>query len=163
MKEYKKRGSEKSVFLTKNARETKKAGALLANEIVRATLVLSRALVVALIGDLGSGKTTFTQGFARGLGSKERVLSPTFVLMRQYPLQKKQFSTFIHIDCYRLDDSRELFSLGWQNLRANPANLILVEWADRIPDALPDYDIIVTFDYGAKTTRLITINETKRA
>ena len=132
---------------------------MLAEEMVKKPHDLSHAFMIGLVGELGSGKTTFTQGFAQGFGITESVLSPTFVLMRQYPLRKKRFQTLIHIDCYRLNNPRELFALKWQSLRADPRNLILVEWADRIKDILRDCDLIIAFDYGTKTTRVIAINK----
>jgi tRNA threonylcarbamoyladenosine biosynthesis protein TsaE len=128
---------------TNSAKETKKAAKMLAEEILASKLDLSGAFIIGLVGDLGSGKTTFAQGFAEGLGiMKEKVLSPTFVLMRQYPLKKRNFKTFIHIDCYRLKDAKELEALGWSDLAANPKNIILIEWADRVKTILPATRII---------------------
>ena len=162
------------VFVTKNAQETKRAAALLAKEILKKKLGGPvrpnhpdgpRAFLVGLIGDLGSGKTTFAQGFAEGLGVGGSILSPTFVLMRQYAIHNSltNFSQFVHIDCYRLNDQKDLVALGWQDLRADPTNLILVEWADRIKNTLFDYDLTIAFDYGTKTTRIITISKRERA
>lgn len=172
MRKNKKGGFKKIVFVTKNAQETKKVAALFAREILKKKpdLLASlrprsgpHALVIGLVGELGSGKTTFAQGFAKGLGIKEGILSPTFVLMRQYALAKKPFTAFIHIDCYRLDDPKELVPLGWHALTTNPTNLILVEWADRISDLLPPYYITLLFHHTNETTRTISIIETKKA
>lgn len=147
----------------KGPREMKKIAAALAEEISRKSLGLSHALVIGLTGDLGSGKTTFTQGFARGLGIKEKVLSPTFVLMRHYPLKIKNFATLTHVDCYRLDNPQELASLGWHDLIADPAHLMLVEWADRIKNILPPHFITLSFHHVNEFARAITITETINA
>lgn len=181
MRKGKRGRSEKIVFVTKNAQETKKTAYMLAQEILKkkpdlpASLRSPRsrvgaggrngphALVIGLVGELGSGKTTFAQGFAHGLGIKESVLSPTFVLMRQYTLQKKIFKTFIHIDCYRVENPQELIALGWHDLIADPANLILIEWADRVADFFPPAHIILSFRHTNETTRTISVTETKKA
>lgn len=149
-------------IVTKNARETKKVAALLAEEILKKKLSGSHALVIGLVGELGSGKTTFAQGFAKGLGIKESVLSPTFVLIKHYAL-KKLFKTFIHVDCYRLDDPKELVPLGWHDLVTNPENLILIEWADRVTSILPSRLVTLFFRYLDETTRIIAIAEAKKA
>lgn len=150
------------VIITKNAQETKKIAYLLAKEILKKKPDVPHALVIGLVGELGSGKTTFAQGFAEGLGVKESVLSPTFVLMRHYAL-KKSFKTFIHVDCYRLDSPKELVPLGWHDLVTNPKNLILIEWADRVVDLLPLAHITLSFHHTNETIRTISIAETKKA
>lgn len=153
---------KKIVFLTKNAKETRKTAGLLAEEIIQTNPHLSHALVIGLVGELGSGKTTFAQGFAKELGVKENVLSPTFVLVRQYSLQKKIFKKFIHIDCYRLEDPKELDALGWDDLAADPKNIILIEWADRVADLLLPVYITLSFRHINETSRTI-IAEAKKA
>lgn len=155
------------VIITKNARETKKVAALLASEILKKKTDLlasssthrsgPHALVIGLIGELGSGKTTFAQGFAQGLGIKEGILSPTFVLMKQYALKKVAFGNFIHVDCYRLNNQEELVSLGWRDIVKNPQNLILIEWADRVFAVLPRSFIRITFNHLNETSRSIAI------
>jgi len=87
-------------FVSSSTRETKKFAENLAKE-VRQAESRKKAMVFGLQGDLGSGKTTFVQGFARGLGIKEKILSPTFVILKSY-------GSFFHIDCYRIESSREL-------------------------------------------------------
>lgn len=151
------------LIITKNAKETKKVAALLAEEILKKKPDLSHALVIGLVGELGSGKTTFVQGFAKGLGIKRGVLSPTFVLMRQYPLKNKAFTKLIHVDCYRIDNPQELIPLGWHDLVADPAIIVLIEWADRISDLLPSRHITFLFHHTDETTRTISTIETKKA
>ena len=139
-------------FVTKNKAQTQKTASLLAKEIVRYTS--SRAFVVGLVGNLGSGKTTFTQGFARGLGIKEKIKSPTFILMQVFNLpshQKSvQYKNFIHIDAYRISHKKELLHLGLKEMFRDPHNIILIEWADRIKSLLPKRATKITFTQGKK-------------
>ena len=114
------------------------------------------ATVVGLYGDLGAGKTTFTQCVAKALGVEEKVLSPTFVIMKVYELKhearsakRESFSKFvirnsrfdhlIHIDAYRMDSPDELLHLGWQEIISNPQNLILIEWPEKVADVMPEH------------------------
>lgn len=98
------------------------------------------ATIVALSGDLGAGKTTLTQTLARELGIKDQLISPTFVIMKKYEIPKLKsggvFSALIHIDAYRLESSRELERLGWAELTANPNNLIIIEWPEKVPELM---------------------------
>ena len=87
-----------------------------------------RAAIVALSGDLGAGKTTLAQAIARELGVKESVISPTFVIMKSYPIVRGPYKQLIHIDAYRLNSETELEKLGWAELAGDPKNLILIEW-----------------------------------
>ena len=96
-----------------------------------------RATVVALSGDLGAGKTTLTQAVARKLGVAESVISPTFVIMKMYYAKHDAYARLVHIDAYRLNSSAELERLGWGELIADPKNLILIEWPERVPEAIP--------------------------
>src|SRR6185295_9613936 len=85
---------------------------------------LSKATIVGLYGDLGSGKTCFMQGVGATLGISENIVSPTFVIEKIYKLEHDSFSHLIHIDAYRLEKAEELLHLGWQEIIDNPANLI---------------------------------------
>ncbi len=111
---------------------------------------------MALSGDLGSGKTSFTQGAAKALGIKERVLSPTFIIERIYKINKKPFSLFVHIDCYRFKKSEEINALGWNELVKNPQAIIFVEWAEFIRKLIPKDAFWVKFAYTKENTRHIT-------
>lgn len=95
------------------------------------------ATVVALSGDLGAGKTTFAQAIARALGVEETVTSPTFVIEKIYELEGKKWQHLIHIDAYRLKDPHELEVLGWNEIIADPSNLILIEWPENIATIMP--------------------------
>lgn len=114
--------------ITQSPVETQKLAKILAQIISGSST--SRIRIIGLEGDLGSGKTTFIQGFARGLGVKEKILSPTFVLI-------KKFGHFYHIDCYRLNKPKELLDLGFKKILSDPKNIIIIEWADKVRKILP--------------------------
>lgn len=114
--------------------------------------------MLALTGELGSGKTTFVQGFAKGLLVKERILSPTFILLREFRVRHPFFHTLYHIDCYRLDNPvPELLHLGFKEIIADPRAFVLVEWADRIKKILPRNVLWIGFSHGDRNKRSITI------
>ncbi len=97
------------------------------------------ATVVALSGDLGAGKTAFSKCVAKTFGVEETVTSPTFVIEKVYELKDQKFSRLIHIDAYRLNDSKELLNLGWQKIVSDPQNIILIEWPEMVSDILPEH------------------------
>ena len=105
------------------------------------------AIVIALEGDLGAGKTTLTQEIARVLFIKERVISPTFIIMKKYEAIDEKFKYLIHIDAYRLEKSEELFKLGFQKLLEDKDNLIIIEWPENVPDCIPKNAIRVKLSH----------------
>ncbi|MFA6227363.1 MAG: tRNA (adenosine(37)-N6)-threonylcarbamoyltransferase complex ATPase subunit type 1 TsaE [Candidatus Paceibacterota bacterium] len=115
------------------------------------------AMIVGLYGDLGSGKTTFTQALARILGVNEIVTSPTFVIEKRYTTGSGKFSSLIHIDAYRLDSSREMLALNWKDISRNPQNLIFIEWPERILDILPENHLKIFFKSISESEREIEI------
>ena len=101
--------------------------------------------VIALSGELGSGKTTFTQGLARGLGIRAAVTSPTFVLVNRYPAPDGRILQ--HADCYRLANAPlEMWDIGLTDLYEGD-DIVVIEWADRIPGLLPDEYLEIVFTY----------------
>jgi tRNA threonylcarbamoyladenosine biosynthesis protein TsaE len=114
------------------------------------------ATVVGLYGDLGAGKTTFTKALAEVLGVTQAVTSPTFVLEKIYKLNNQKFQHLIHIDAYRLESSSELKQLGWDSIVSDKNNLIVVEWADRIEDLLPQHTKKISFDMIDGSTQFNT-------
>jgi len=144
-------------YLTRNPLQTKKLGEVLAKEVIKAGKG-DKARVLGLIGDLGGGKTTFLQGFARGLGIKERILSPTFVILKKFEIKKKgPFDFFYHIDCYRIGGSKDLAELGFKEMAADPANIIAAEWADKTKNLLPKDSIFLNFEFIDNNTRRIKV------
>ncbi|HUX35662.1 MAG TPA: tRNA (adenosine(37)-N6)-threonylcarbamoyltransferase complex ATPase subunit type 1 TsaE [Candidatus Paceibacterota bacterium] len=109
-------------------------------------------VIVALGGKLGAGKTTFTQGFAAGLGIRSKIISPTFILIRKTELPRlgnSQFRNFIHIDAYRAD-AKDFLKLGFKELAEDNRNIILVEWADRLKKILPKSATWLKLSHGKK-------------
>jgi len=120
------------------------------------------ATVVGLYGDLGSGKTAFTQAAAKCLGVKEAVTSPTFVIEKIYKLDHKNFEHLIHIDAYRLGSGDELLHLGWEEIAKNPKNIIFIEWPERVSEILPEDIKKIYFTFVDASSRKIEIVGEKR-
>ena len=137
---------------TYSVAETKKVGMLLARKHSKSPL-LKGALVIGLYGELGSGKTTFVQGVAKGFGVKGKVQSPTFVLIRRHVA--RQGRTVVHIDCWRLKKGQELVRLGWREIIKNPLNVVLVEWAERVESILPKGALRMRFRVVSPDVRTI--------
>ncbi|OGD23377.1 tRNA (adenosine(37)-N6)-threonylcarbamoyltransferase complex ATPase subunit type 1 TsaE [Candidatus Azambacteria bacterium RBG_16_47_10] len=153
-----------NIIVTKSAEETKIVAKLFA-EMLAQEMTAQGAVVVALDGALGAGKTTFAQGFAEGLGVKEKVKSPTFVLMHKHVLkgtskksQVKKYKYFYHADCYRLESEKDVSAIGLDEVMQDPENIVLVEWARRIKKAMPKDTIRVKFSYINGQTRKINFN-----
>ncbi len=106
--------------------------------------------MLALTGELGSGKTTFTQGFLRGLGVRRGGTSPTFILMRRHALRSGRFKNVYHIDAYRIKDPDEFLSLGLKEILADPQNIVLIEWAEKLKKLLPKNAARLYFHHGKK-------------
>ncbi len=133
---------QKIEITTKNEQETRQVGELLAKE-------LRGREIICLEGDLGGGKTTFTQGLARGLGVKEWPTSPTFVVMKEY-------DNLYHIDCYRIKE-RDLLKLGFKKILKSD-KIKVIEWADKIRAILPKDCLNIKFEFIDETTRKITFD-----
>lgn len=151
-----------------SSKETEKLGTALAFETIRTPLSGSKnAVIIALRGNLGSGKTTFVKGFFRGLGIKSRVKSPTFIIMRRNaipglrwkngisgkPFLKSRgvvFSDVFHIDAYRLRKPKDLLALGFKAIAADPKNIILIEWPENAKSVIPHRAHRLRFLYGKK-------------
>lgn len=110
--------------------------------------------VVALYGDLGSGKTTFVRGLAQALGITQPIRSPTFTLIHEYPLPG-ELGRLFHIDLYRLENPDDVFQLGLEELI--PAGITVIEWADRASSLLPDERTEVHFEILQDQERSVTI------
>ncbi|MDP2708794.1 MAG: tRNA (adenosine(37)-N6)-threonylcarbamoyltransferase complex ATPase subunit type 1 TsaE [bacterium] len=116
---------------------------------------LSGGEVIGLIGNLGAGKTVFSQGLAAGLGIKKHLTSPTFVLMKVYPVKKhSRIKQLVHIDAYRLKSAHGLAAIGADEYFGRPDTVVLVEWADRIKKILPKEVRFVNININ-KTSRII--------
>jgi len=139
-------------------REAKRFAADLAKRLAKKRQ--RSALIVALTGELGSGKTTFIQGFLRALGVKKKIISPTFVLIKNYKLKIENYQYAYHIDCYRVKKSSEFLKLGLREILSSPQNIVLIEWAEKIKKILPKNIIWLKFKHGSKENeRKISISD----
>lgn len=137
-------------FLTQSKKQTENLAKMLAKEILKYKNIKKNALVFGLSGNLGAGKTTFIQAFAKGLGVRSRLTSPTFVLMKVY-------GNLYHIDCYRIKDYKDILALDFGDIVSNPKNIILIEWAERIKKILPKDTVWIKFTITGKTSRKIKV------
>lgn len=163
--------------ITKSAEETKSLGRKIAADLVIDHRPLAiKPLIFALTGDLGSGKTTFVQGFAQGLGIKTRIISPTFIIVRKYLLPVTSHSpsqrlsraggpslvtSFYHIDLYRLekDVEKEIINLGVDEIWNTPGNVVAIEWAEKIASVIPKEAVWIKFGTLGEEERRIQIND----
>ncbi len=102
-------------------------------------------MVIALIGELGTGKTTLTKAIAAGLGVRETVTSPTFNIIKEY---RSGRLPLFHLDVYRIGDIEEMYELGYEEYFYGDG-VCVVEWADLIEELLPEDALIIRMDYGA--------------
>ncbi|TSC88598.1 MAG: UPF0079 ATP-binding protein [Microgenomates group bacterium Gr01-1014_7] len=136
-------------YITRSETETKKLAERFAQKF--------SGRVITLTGELGAGKTTFVQGFARGLGIKEKIISPTFVLIRQHKIPNSSKALF-HIDLYRLDDISHIDNLGLKEILENPDNIVIIEWPEKIKKFLPKNPTWITFETSKDNKREIIAN-----
>jgi len=144
------------IFETNSAVQTKKIAGILAKELLK-TKMKKNALVLALSGDLGSGKTTFVQGLAKGFNIKEKIKSPTFLIIKNYKLKTKNHKLFIHIDAYRLKKAKDILGLGWREMADDSKSIIVIEWAKHIAKILPKNHIDINFKHISENKRKITL------
>ena len=115
------------------------------------------ATLVTLSGELGAGKTAFTQAVARALGVAEHVTSPTFVLAKSYALPEGlAFTRLLHIDAYRLKGGKELGPVGLPEVMQDTGTLVLLEWPEMVADGLPEADVSISLEALPDGTRSIS-------
>lgn len=174
----KKLGRTLAAELLKEARGEKKTKFSLSKEILKTELKRG-ALVIGLEGGLGSGKTTLLQGFAEEIGIKEKILSPTFVILKRFKIKDRRpcklgrgpahinmgcglrFKYFYHIDCYRIKKPREILELGLKEIISNSQNIVAIEWSDKIKKILPKGSLILKFKLIGKNSRKICLLKRK--
>lgn len=144
-------------IVTNSAKETQEtAGGFVGDVLAEARTARDGAQLICLWGDLGSGKTTFTQGLAAALGVKGVVNSPTFLIMKKYPLGGGyKGMDLYHLDCYRIRSAEEVEALGWGEILADERNVVVVEWPELIAEILPARRIDIEFETVAGNARRI--------
>ncbi|MBU1032117.1 tRNA (adenosine(37)-N6)-threonylcarbamoyltransferase complex ATPase subunit type 1 TsaE [Patescibacteria group bacterium] len=133
-------------YVSRSENETKK----IAEDFAKT----AKGNIFALSGELGAGKTTFVQGFAKGLGIKEKILSPTFVITRQHKIPDTS-KVFYHIDLYRLENFNQL---GFEEILLNKNSVVLIEWGEKIKSMLPKNTIKINITKEGPYSRLISIS-----
>lgn len=163
MKTYQSFSSEETKNFGERLAESALAAGRIHHRARAAAAAQASALVFALVGDLGAGKTTFIQGFFKGLGLKKRAQSPTFILMRRHALRLHKgagaFKNVFHVDAYRLKNAKNLEPLGLATIFAGPQNIVLIEWADRVKKILPKDAVWFRFRHGKKESERRIIME----
>lgn len=117
---------------------------------------LQPGAIVLLFGELGAGKTTFTQGLAHGFGITRRIISPTFIILRTYQMGDSQ--TFYHVDLYRLEKEKEIESIGLLEKMKEPHAITVIEWPEKLHRYVPKkrWEVYLT---GVDNSRKITIKK----
>ncbi len=127
------------IIITNSGKQTFALGKKIAKD-------LKGNMVIGLIGDLGAGKTVFSQGFASGLNVKRTVNSPTFVLMKVYPIKHKIIKNLVHIDAYRIKDGQDIINIGGEEYFNREDTVTLIEWADKVKKILPKKTKIIKIE-----------------
>jgi tRNA threonylcarbamoyladenosine biosynthesis protein TsaE len=158
----------KKTITTNSFEETQKLGEEFAQN-------LQGGEVLALYGDLGSGKTTFMQGLAKGLGVTRNINSPTFIIMRTYDINRhsglsriysetdsgapqndgSEIKNLYHVDLYRIENEKDVEGLGLVELLNDPQNIVAIEWPDKVKNILPEKRISIYFKYVDEDKRTI--------
>ena len=137
--------------ITTSFKETQKIGEEFAKK-------LKGGEVLALYGDLGSGKTTFMQGLAKGLGIERNIISPTFIIMRTYHLKGEVLKNLYHLDLYRIENESQAVELGLEELMEDSENIVAIEWPEKIENLMPSNKITIYFTYLNDDKREIRID-----
>lgn len=142
-------------LVSKKLADTQELAEKIAGDILDSGAHPKHARVVALAGDLGAGKTAFVQGFAKALGIKKHLPSPTFLIFRNYALEVGGYQSLYHADVYRINDPDEMAVIDFDKVLADPKNIVVVEWADKIKKILPKDSIWISFSHGSKENERI--------
>ena len=138
----------KKEFETRTAQETQALGKALAEE-------LHGGEIICLVGELGAGKTTFSQGFLAGFKIPGPYTSPTFVIMKEYKI-KNNIGRIYHIDAYRVGE-KNILDLGFQEIISGGKNVVIIEWADKIRKIIPQNSIWIKFELLDQDKRKISV------
>ncbi len=155
-------GDRKATYSSNSSHATQKIAKKFAMETLSKINLLEKAFIIELRGELGAGKTTFLKGFASGIGVKDRILSPTFVIAKRFPVRRFNFENFFHIDCYRLGRPDEMESIGFKKIIGDRKNIVAIEWPEKIKDLLGKESIKISIkinnEGGNKNSRQIFIS-----
>lgn len=124
-------------MISKDVKETSVIAKKFLAKMLKTSSTKDKALVVCLSGNLGTGKTAFTKAIAQHLNIKNKISSPTFVIIKKYPLKNKKHRFFFHLDAYRLKNEKELLRLGWEDIIGNKEHLVFIEWPENVFGVIP--------------------------
>ena len=114
--------------------------------------IINDKKVICLTGELGSGKTTFTQGILAAFDAQKPYTSPTFVIMKEYDVQRGNIKKIYHIDAYRVGPD-DMISLGWDDIVVDEHVLVIVEWPEKIESILPQDAYMISCELVSETSR----------
>jgi tRNA threonylcarbamoyladenosine biosynthesis protein TsaE len=116
--------------------------------------------ILALSGDLGSGKTSFTKGLAKKIGIKDEIKSPTFTLMNVYKTHNNSIKRFVHIDTYRLENENQLIEIGAEDYLGDKNTVSIIEWPEKITELLKNKKVTeIKFRHTENNCREIEITD----
>jgi tRNA threonylcarbamoyladenosine biosynthesis protein TsaE len=141
--------------ISESPKETQKIASFFMQAILRQYTPKQNGMVVSLEGPLGGGKTEFLKGIAKFLKLKEKIFSPTFLIMKSFPCKTSLFKTLWHLDCYRIEKSKEIKELDFSEIIKNPQNLIFIEWGNKIKKILPKNHLKIKFKIIGEHTRIL--------
>lgn len=139
---------ENKNFITNSKEETERLAEEIAKEVESGN-------VLVFYGELGSGKTTFIQALAKALGIKRRIISPSFIIVRHYMINQE--NSFYHIDLYRTNSKNDLIGLGIDQILEDEANIVAVEWGEKLLDLMPKKRIELKFKIEGENKRKISV------
>jgi tRNA threonylcarbamoyladenosine biosynthesis protein TsaE len=131
---------------------------VLVKQGVKHSVIQKKAFIIALSGDLGTGKTTFTKELATLFHVKQNVVSPTFMIFRSYSIPRQkgiEFTHLYHVDLYRIEHIDELKILEFNKILENPHYIVIIEWAEKIKDQLPKNALWIYFKHGKRENERI--------
>ncbi len=116
------------------------------------------SLIISLQGDLGAGKTTFTQELGRALGVGEEITSPTFTIMKQYEIDHEDFEQMVHIDAYRIESDDEAGPLHLDSIFSQPKTVVCVEWPEKIKSIIPQHAAEIKISIEENEVRQVSLS-----
>lgn len=137
-------------LISKNLKNTEEIAYTLAEEFK------THGGVIALSGELGAGKTTFAQFFAKALGIQNKIISPTFIIERQYKINPAQ--TLHHLDLYRIETAEDIKSLSIKELLQNPKDILLIEWPEKIKDLHKIPHTLIKINLKSNNSRIFEVS-----
>ena len=145
-------------IITYDASQTQSLGRKIADYLIKGGRG-KQGTVITLIGELGSGKTSFVQGVAKEFGLPQRILSPTFLIVKRYSLSIPVFDYLYHIDLYRIKKSVELAVFGFSEILADSGNILFIEWPEILREIAIAPKLSLEFTIKDENLRLIKINQ----